>query len=264
MFIYCRTPVAILLTYILSLLNTARIISCLNSENSRTNQKPTSHVISNKPTDWGQHSADYSHSQSGLECSAQSNRLTTASGASTTISLNFIACCKCYWSTPHTQEWSAWLLLSWCPWADSVLWCLHGNAFCRGCCGQLLHTSHHIWQCDTHNRGRTLWWMVNRLLVEYNLASLHCSWVCGHTASSSHVLTQLPPTVTSRASITFHVVHKPPVSTIKSSGTLHKHPTPHEYWRFPPLVWYNRQHWVSKRDHPKPKPHSNNPWVVWS
>ena len=121
------------------------------------------------------------------------------------------------------------------------------------------HYSHHIWQCDTHNRGRTLWWMVNRLLVEYNLASLHCSWVCGHTASSSHVLTQLPPTVTSRASITFHVVHKPPVSTIKSSGTLHKHPTPHEYWTFPPLVWYNRQHWVSKRDHPKPKPHSNNP-----
>ena len=29
--------------------------------------------------------------------------------------------------------------------------------------------------------------------------------------------------------------------------------------RVPPLVWYNRQHWVSKRDHPKPNPHSNNP-----
>ena len=86
------------------------------------------------------------------------------------------------------------------------------------------YTSHHIWQCDTHNRGRTLWWMVNRLLVEYNLASLHCSWVCGHTASSPQVLTHLPPTVTSRASITSHVVHKPPVS-IKSSGTSHKHPT---------------------------------------
>ena len=96
-------------------------------------------------------------------------------------------------------------------------------------------------------------------LVEYNLASLHCSWVCGHTASSPQVLTQLPPTVTSRASITSHVVHKPPVSTIKSSGTLHKHPTPHEYWPSSTLVWYNRQHWVSKRDHPRPNPHSNNP-----
>ena len=97
------------------------------------------------------------------------------------------------------------------------------------------YTSHHIWQCDPHNRGRTLWWMVNRLLVEYNLASLHCSWVCGHSASSPQVLTHLPPIVTSRASNTSHVVHKPPVSTIKSSGTLHKHPTPHEYWRVPPL-----------------------------
>ena len=36
------------------------------------------HNISNEPTDWGQHSADYSHSHSGLECTAQSNRLTTA------------------------------------------------------------------------------------------------------------------------------------------------------------------------------------------
>ena len=26
--------------------------------------------------------------------------------------------------------------------------------------------------------------------------------------------------------------------------------------RVPPLVWYNRQHWVRKRDHPKPNPHS--------
>ena len=135
------------------------------------------------------------------------------------ISLNIIACCKMLLiNTTH--------LLSQCPWADNVLWCLHSAEGAVGSC----YTSHHIWQCDTHNRGPTLWWMVNRLLVEYNLASLHCSWVCGHTASSPQVLTHLPPTVTARASITSHVVHKPPVSTIKSSGTLHKHPTPHEYW----------------------------------
>ena len=95
-----------------------------------------------------------------------SNRLTTASGASSTIVvLNFIACCKCYWSTLHTQEWSVWLLLSLCPWADSVLWCLLQR--------MLWAAATH--QCVTHNRGRSLWWMVNGLLVEYNLASLHCS-----------------------------------------------------------------------------------------
>ena len=104
------------------------------------------------------------------------------------------------------------------------------------------YTCHHS---DTHSQGHILRWTVNRLLVEYK-ASLQCSWVCGHTASSPQVLTHLPPTVTSRASITLHVVHRPPVSTIRSASTLHKHPTPHEYWCFRPLSGTTVPHEVSE------------------
>ena len=150
--------------------------------------------------------------------------------------------------------------LSQCPWADSVLWCLHSAEGAVGSC----YTSHHIWQCDTHNRGRTLRWMVNRLLVEYNLASLHCSWVYGHTASSPQVLTHLPPTVTSRASITSHVVHKPPVSTIKSSGTLHKNPTPHEYWPSSTPCLVQQTALGQQERPPQTQPTFQQPWVVWS
>ena len=126
------------------------------------------------------------------------------------------------------------------------------------------YTSHYIWRCDTHNRGRTLWRMVNRLLVEYNLASLHCSWVCGHTTSSPQVLTHLPPTVTSRASITSHVVHKPPVSTIKSGGTLHKHPTPHEYWPSSTPCLVQQTALGQQERPPQTQPTFQQPWVVWS
>jgi len=114
------------------------------------------------------------------------------------------------------------------------------------------YTSHIIYQCDVHNRGH------NGLLVEYNLVSLHCSWVCGHTASSLQVLTHLPPTLTSRASITSHEVHTPQIISIILSGTLHKHITSHKYWptstpclvlqypmkwvNFPSLAWHNRQY----------------------
>ena len=64
------------------------------------------------------------------------------------------------------------------------------------------------------------------------------------TASSPQVLTYLPPTVTSRASITSCEVHRLPVSTIRSSDTLHKHPTPYEYW---PLSGTTVPHEVSER-----------------
>ena len=82
------------------------------------------------------------------------------------------------------------------------------DAHNRDCVGSY-YTSYHTYQCDTHSQGHNVVMNGQQITGRLQLGITTLLWVCGHTASSPPVLTHLPPTVTSRASITSHVVHRP-------------------------------------------------------
>ena len=132
------------------------------------------------------------------------------------------------------------------------------------------------WECILQ---RVLWAAATQVIISdsvtHTIEVVHCDewwtdywWNITCTALGCVDIQPHPhrswPTSRLLSSITSHVVHKPPVSTIKSSGTLHKHPTPHEYWPSSTPCLVQQTALGQQERPPQTQPTFQQPWVVWS